>query len=190
MNFDSNPASDASFDFESGVLGAGLPAEAQALIEAAGQCRSEPDRAEPLLLRAQALAPEHPATLIALYRFYFYGHRLELAREVATLALKVGRAALGGVWQAPFTDEQARFDAAVRFYLFSLKGYAYLCLRLGDLAEGQQALSILRQMDPQDRVGGGVLAQVLAKAEAGESGDEEATSVPPQPMGHRGWGTP
>jgi len=45
-------------------------------------------------------------------------------------------------------------------------------------------------MDPQDRVGGGVLAQVLAKAEAGESGDEEASSVPPQPMGHRGWGAP
>lgn len=185
------PASD--MDFDAAVLGAGLAPDVQALISEAGLWRGRDEaRAQALLLQARALAPSHPATLIALYRFHFYGHRLLQAREVAIEALRIARAALepdadAGEVLALYrvvNDEQARFDAAVRFYLFSLKGYAYLSLRLGDLDQGREALSALKRLDPQDRVGGGVLAQVLARAESGELDDDE------HPSQARGWSAP
>lgn len=180
-------------DFDAAVLGGGLAPEVQALIAEAGVWRGRDEaRAQDLLLQARALAPSHPATLIALYRFHFYGHRLPQAREVAIDALRIARTALEPhadaadvlMLHGTVDDEQARFDAAVRFYLFSLKGYAYLSLRLGDLDQGRQALSALRRLDPQDRVGGGVLAQVLARAESDESDDEE------RPSQARGWSAP
>lgn len=176
------PSHDA--DFDSAVLGGGLPHEVNALISAAGLVRHDRAQAEPLLLKARALAPTHPATLIALYRFHFYGHRLKEAREIAKQSLDIGRAALGD--ELLITDEQARFDATARFYLFALKGFAYLSLRLGDIETGRQALNELRQLDPQDRVGGGLLTHVLMRAESGEPSDEASGA----PIAHRGWSQP
>jgi tetratricopeptide (TPR) repeat protein len=196
-------AADALMDdmgFDSAVLGRGLPTEVEALIRQAGLVRQDRAQAEPLLMRARELAPEHPATLIALYRFHFYGHRLKEAREVATEALRIARAALlPGVADPeatplpPLGDERVRFDAAVRFYLFTLKGYACLCLRLGDIETGRKALAELRELDPQDRVGGAVLSVVLARAEQGEDDDELDLGFDDRArsegrMPHRGWG--
>lgn len=175
------PSPDA--DFDSAVLGGGLPAEAEALITQAGLVRDDRAQAEPLLLKARALAPSHPATLIALYRFHFYGHRLKEAREIAKQSMDIGRAALGD--ELAITDEQARFDAAARFYLFSLKGYAYLSLRLGDLDAGRIALNELKQLDPQDRVGGGLLTHVLLRSELDAQDDVFSTPIAP-----RGWSQP
>lgn len=168
--------------FDDAALGHGLPAPVEALIARAGQLRHRPHEAEPLLLEARRAAPRHPATLIALYRFYFYGHRLADARALAVEALAVAREALGPDFgSAPPSETQARFDASVRFYLFALKGYAYLSLRLGELDDGRAALIELRRLDPQDRVGGAVLAQVLARL--GRDADE-IEEGPPAP---RGW---
>jgi hypothetical protein len=182
MTADLSPSHDAEFD--SAVLGGGLPPEAEALIKAAGLVRNDRAQAEPLLLKARALAPMHPATLIALYRFHFYGHRLNEAREIAKQSLDVARAALGDDFTV--TDEQARFDAATRYYLFSLKGLAYLSLRLGDIETGRRALDELRLLDPQDRVGGGLLTHVLKRAESGDPADEAFST----PIAHRGWSQP
>lgn len=166
--------------FEAAVLGGGLCPQAQDLIARAGACRQNVAQAMALLDQAEALAPAHPAVLIARYRFHFYGHRLHEAREVAKQALKLARQALrremvGQVDVSPLLgDEQVRFDAAARFYLFSLKGHAYLCLRLGDIDEGRLALDELRRLDPLDHLGGSVLAEVLHRAQAqAESGDAE-----------------
>lgn len=185
--------------FDSTVLGRGLPPEVEALIAQAGLIRQDRAKAEPLLLKARQLAPHHPATLIALYRFHFYGHRLREAREVARESLGIARAALVpghpdpvAAELPPITDEQARFDAAVRFYLFTLKGFAYLNLRLGDIEVGRAALQELRTLDPQDRVGGAVLAVVLDRAEHGEADDSEedydSRARAQGRMPHRGWG--
>ncbi len=171
-------------DFDSAVLGAGLPAEVESLITQAGLVRSDRALAEPLLLKAREMAPTHPATLIALYRFHFYGHRLPEARQVAEESLAIARAALGA--DIKVSDEQARFDAATRFYLFTLKGYAYLSLRLGQIDTGRQALAELQRLDPQDRVGGGVLTHVLQRAESSEPEDEVFST----PIAPRGWSTP
>jgi len=119
-----------------------------------------------------------------LYRFHFYGHRLNEAREIAKQSLDVARAALGDDFTV--TDEQARFDAATRYYLFSLKGLAYLSLRLGDIETGRRALDELRLLDPQDRVGGGLLTHVLKRAESGDPADEAFST----PIAHRGWSQP
>lgn len=157
---------DAGFD--TAVLGLGLPAGVEAALREAGARRADPAAAMAALMRAQALAPDHPAVLIAFYRHHFYGHRLPLARDIARRALAVGAAALHlpAVWrQVPKAAlAGARHDARTRFYLFVLKGYAYLSLRLGDDAEARDALSLLRALDPQDCVGGAVLEAVRRRA--------------------------
>lgn len=175
----------AAAAFAASVTGGGLVPEVEALIEQAGALRDQPQQAIPLLERARAAAPRHPLPLIALYRYYFYGHELALARGVGEDALAIARSALGPDFgDEPPSDDAARHDAAVRFYLFTLKGLAYLNLRLGDLEEARLLLGELRRLDPQDRVGGALLAHVLDRHEAGDLGS--LPDVPPDyPV--RGW---
>jgi hypothetical protein len=163
--------------FDDAVLGAGLGADAEAALRAAGEQRSaNPPLAMAMLMRAQALAPEHPAVLIAFYRHHFYGHRLGAARDIARRALHIGALALGlpPVWRdapaQPLPD--AKTDARTRFYLFSLKGYAYLSLRLDDGVEARDALAKLRQLDPDDCVGGALLEAVRVRALVGAFSDD------------------
>ena len=157
---------DAAFD--AAVLGAGLPAEAEAALREAGSLRGQPQQELAALMRAQALAPEHPAVLIAFYRYHFYGHRLRPARAVARRALLVAAQALGlpALWRdvprQPLPG--ARHDAGTRFYLFTLKGLAYLSLRLGDADDARDALALLRALDPDDHVGAALLEDVRQRA--------------------------
>ena len=177
LSFDDNLAA-----FADSAIGGGLSPQVDALIKQAGLLRHLPQQALPLLTQAQAMAPRHPVPLIALYRFYFYGHQLTQARAVGEDALAIARTALGpNFGDEPPSDAAARDDAAVRFYLFTLKGLAYLNLRLDDFEEARLLLGELRRLDPQDRVGGALLAQVLARHEAGE--DTDALAAYPV----RGW---
>ena len=182
----------ASADFDAAVLGLALPAGVEAALAEAGAYRSvDPTRATAALMRAQYLAPDHPAVLIAFYRHHFYGHRLRAARDIARRALVVGAAALGlpAVWRAvpkqPLPD--ARSDPRTRFYLFVLKGYAYLSLRLHDAAEARDALALLRTLDPEDWVGAAVLESVRQQAEAGRSGDDDEPLPYVQATGAAAW---
>jgi hypothetical protein len=153
------------------------------LIEQAATLYESPAQALALLEQARAAAPSHPAPLIALYRFFFYGHQLDKARAVGEDALAIARTALGpNFGDEPPSDEATRHDAAVRFYLFALKGLAYLNMRLGDMDEARLMLAGLRRLDPKDHVGGGLLAHVLARHEAGGPTD----TSPEYPA--RGWG--
>ncbi|TXT35493.1 MAG: hypothetical protein FD135_4893 [Comamonadaceae bacterium] len=171
--------------FADGVIGGGLSPQVNALITQAGLLRHLPQQALPLLEQARAAAPRHPAPLIALYRFYFYSHQLTKARAMGEDALAIARTALGPEFgDAPPGDEATRGDAAVRFYLFTLKGLAYLNMRLGDMAEAQLMLSELRRLDPQDHVGAALLWHVLTRYEKGDA--SEANTAYPV----RGWGTP
>ncbi|MDF1484063.1 hypothetical protein PY257_02510 [Ramlibacter sp. H39-3-26] len=176
---------DAAAAFADTVIGGGLSPQASALIAQAGLLRHRPEEALPLLERARAAAPRHPVPLIALYRFHFYGHRLGQARAAGEDALAIARTALGPDFgDAPPSDDAARHDAAVRFYLFTLKGLAYLNLRLGDLDDARLMLGELRRLDPQDHVGGALLSHVLARHEEGED-MEMGESLPAHPA--RGW---
>jgi len=181
-------------DFDAAVLGHGLPPEAAAALKEAGAHRgSDAPRAMAALMRAQALAGEHPAVLIALYRHHFYGHRLAPARDIARRALVRGAAALGlpARWRdLPLRAlPDARHDPAVRFYLFALKGYAYLSLRLGDDGEAAAALQRLRALDPDDCVGGALLEDVRQRRlrlAAGEAEDDDALA-PAAVFGAAAW---
>jgi len=148
------------------LLGGGLPPEAQQHLHDAALTYCEDVDAERHLFAALALAPDHAAVLIGLYRFYFYKGRLAEALKIANLCLaKAAREnRLAADWREVASDD-AEFGAyekmLPRFYLFSLKGYAYLQMRLGNLSEGRGAVLKLLQLDPSDKIGARVLLGVL-----------------------------
>jgi hypothetical protein len=174
----------AAADFDAAAFGVALPAAAAQALREASAARAEPAAELAALMRAQHAAPEHPAVLIAFYRYHFYGHRLQPARDVARRALVVGAQALGlpVIWRAAPRQALpgARHDPETRFFLFALKGLAYLSLRLGDGAEARDALSLLRALDPEDRVGAALLEDVrqraLLREQAGVDDDDALQS--------------
>jgi hypothetical protein len=176
-------------DFDAAVLGLALPPAVEAALAEAGARRSDPVSAMAALMRAQSLAPDHPAVLIAFYRHHFYGHRLPMARDVARRALVIGAQALGlpVVWrEVPKRAlPGARHDAPTRFFLFVLKGYAYLSLRLDDAVEARDALALLRALDPDDWVGAALLEAVRQRALSGEVDGDEPVYV--QATGAAAW---
>jgi hypothetical protein len=170
----------AASAFDDAVLGLALSPALEAALHEAGACQHEPAAAMAALMRAQTLAPDHPAVLIALYRYHFYGHRLHAARDVARRALLLGARQLNlpPLWRdVPRRAlSGAEHDACTRFYLFVLKGYAYLSLRLDDDVEARDALALLRELDPQDRVGAALLETVRVRALVPDEEDDNRDS--------------
>lgn len=157
------------------LLGGGLPPEAEFHLWEAGLSYHLDDVAEHHLRKAQALAPGHAAVLIGFYRFYFYKGRLADALLIARLCLdKAAREnRLAPDWQDVTAGDAAFGDyenVLPRFYLFTLKGYAYLQMRLGDLAEGRAAVTKLLELDPSDKVGARVLLDVLERVGLDDEG--------------------
>ncbi|PEQ11862.1 hypothetical protein B2G71_14855 [Novosphingobium sp. PC22D] len=151
---------------QSPLLGGGLPAEARRQLDLAAERYRFTDVAETHLFEAERIAPDHAAVLIALYRFYFYKGRLtealDVARACVEKALKLN--VLGDDWRKVEPDDApfGRWEALLpRFFLFSLKGYAYLSLRLGMVEQGRAAAEKLLALDPRDRIGAKVLIDVL-----------------------------
>jgi tetratricopeptide (TPR) repeat protein len=154
-------------------LGLGLPEEAERHLRLAGLCYHRDEESLGHLRAAWDAAPGHAAVYIGLYRFYFYKNRLHEALDVARDCLK--KAALdNGLpedWRAAkATDaEFGSFDAILpRFFLFTLKGYGYLNLRLGHIDEGRAAIEKLLELDPGDKLGGKVLLNVLERQADGD----------------------
>jgi tetratricopeptide (TPR) repeat protein len=150
------------------LLGAGLPAAAEQHLRQAGLAYQHDDVAEQHLREAHVLAPGHAAVLIGLYRFYFYKGRLAEAREVARVCLDKAARDNGldeDWWLVERGDADfGRYDAVLpRFYLFTLKAYAYLNMRLGSEAEARLALLKLLDLDPGDKLGVRVLLNVLER---------------------------
>lgn len=157
------------------LLGGGLPPEAEFHLWEAGLSYHLDDVAEHHLREAQALAPGHAAVLIGFYRFYFYKGRLADALVIAKLCLdKAAREnKLAPDWQDVAAGDTAFSDyenILPRFYLFTLKGYAYLQMRLGDLDEGRAAVAKLLELDPSDKIGARVLFEVLERVGLDDEG--------------------
>ncbi|MGO8954940.1 MAG: hypothetical protein ACLPWS_18510 [Rhodomicrobium sp.] len=155
------------------ILGAGLSEIAGRHLRLAALSYRNGPIAEAHLWRAHALAPNHAAVLIGLYRFYFYKNRLAEALGVAVICLKKAARDNGLPldWREVRASD-ARFGdyAAVlpRFYLFTLKAHAYLSMRLGDLAKGRAMVTKLLELDPRDKIGAKVLLGVLDRRELGD----------------------
>lgn len=153
---------------DAALLGRHLPPDAERELRLAGLAYQTDAEAERHLYQARALAPDHPAVLIGLYRYYFYKSRLEDALVIARLCLLKAAQdnAFDPDWRkvAPEDANFGSYDAVLpRFYLFTLKAYAYLKLRLGHLDEGRDAALKTLALDPTDKVGASVLLDVLAR---------------------------
>jgi tetratricopeptide (TPR) repeat protein len=150
------------------LLGGGLPPEAEWHLWEAGLSYHLDEVAESHLRKAEALAPGHAAVLVGLYRFYFYKGRLGEALDVARQCLeKAARENnLAGNWRDVKAGDAlfGRYEEmAPRFFLFTLKGYAYLQMRLGNLDEGLDAVQKLLELDPSDKIGAKVLLEVIQR---------------------------
>ncbi len=142
-----------------------LPPEVETLIQQAGDLYGD-GAAEQPLLEALRLAPESLNVLVAMYRFYYYQHRLEDALNIAGLALSVTAKRLGipADWNlltvAHISQAGPVAMALFRFHLLSLKAEAYLQLRLGRQAEGRAILAKLLELDSHNRLGAKQLLEV------------------------------
>ncbi|MBB4198433.1 tetratricopeptide (TPR) repeat protein [Rhodoblastus sphagnicola] len=154
------------------IFGGGLPLQAERALEQAGLNYADPQTAEAFLRDAEAAAPDHFAVLIGWYRYFFYKGRLEEALAIGKRCLtKTAREKnFCTDWRdvrATDADFGCYDDVMARFFMFCLKGYAYLHLRLGDLDEGRAAAEKLLELDPTDRVNAKLLLDVLQRAESG-----------------------
>lgn len=152
------------------LLGGGLPEEAEYQLWQAGQSYHLDEVAEAHLRQAELLAPDHAAVLIGFYRFYFYKGRLTDALRIARRCL--AKAAIENRLPSHWRDvrpEHAKFGSfdhmLPRFFMFTLKGYAYLQMRLGNLVEGRLAVQKLLDLDPSDKIGARVLLEVVDRVE-------------------------
>ena len=140
---------------------------AEKQLRLASQSYSDSATAEMHLTLARAIAPSHPVVKVGEYRYYFYKGRLEKALTVAEECLLIVAKELGvpANWRA-VEPKHANFrsdESAHRFYLFCLKAYAYLLLRMNRLIEGRIAVDKLLLLDPANKVGGQVLLDVLER---------------------------
>ncbi|MBK6744760.1 MAG: hypothetical protein IPG66_18130 [Hydrogenophilales bacterium] len=148
-----------------------LAPEVETLLLEAGAAYAEGD-AEILLLRAYLQAPEQLVVLVALYRYYFYQHRLGEALKVAERAMAVSGRRLGlpSEWQRLHPEHIGhavlRSMGLLRFYLMVLKAAGYIELRLGHADNGQAMLEKLTELDSHDRLGGKALLNLVHEAAA------------------------
>lgn len=144
-----------------------LPPVAEEHLRLASHAYADDAKAEMHLALAKAIAPNNPVVQVGEYRYFFYKNRLPEALKVAEACLLTVSAELRipARWQEVFPSH-ADFrsdEPAHRFYLFVLKAYAYLLLRLNRLVEGSLAAEKLLELDPGNKVGGQVLLDVLER---------------------------
>ena len=134
-------------------------------LQAAVKARPDPAACEALLWEAHRMGPRVLPVFYALYKFYFSRKRFADAERVATIGLDAAAREGGyaGDWRslrADSTDWTA--EGAPRFTLFTMKALAFIALRSERVEEATAILAKLAEIDPQDRVGYGVIA-ALAK---------------------------
>jgi tetratricopeptide (TPR) repeat protein len=124
-------------------------------------------QAEKPLLQALQQAPDSLTVLVALYRFYYYQHRLPDALDIAQQALAITSRRLGIPAEWRELDESDIGTAALqsmtllRFHLLALKAAAYLLLRMGREDEGKNLLRKLVEIDSHNRLGTRQLLNVV-----------------------------
>ena len=144
------------------------PSRAAALLAEAGAAYGDEARAETLLRAAQREEPQCLPAYFSLYKFYFYRHRLREAEQAVHDGLAV--AATQGGFAADWRQlhvQDADWTVAtgpVRFYLFSLKALAFICLRAQRAADAAAILTKLAELDPTDQVGGSVVRSLLPRS--------------------------
>lgn len=141
--------------------------EALATLEGARAARTAPEISEAAVLAALALAPDDLAVRMAAYKFYFYGARLAEALPHAawTVAHAARALALPEDWRRiePGSAAFDTLDEGPRLLLQSLLAWGYCKARLGELADGIEAMTKVAALDPHDRFGAARLADVVRR---------------------------
>ncbi len=153
-------------------FGFDIPAEVDMLLQEAIQNYQNTEHAERTLWHAYEKAPECLGVYIALYKFYFTKREIEQAEQVALIGLD--EAARQGNfipdWRVLAADSTDWSGATTpqRFFLYTLKALAFIRLRLGKIDNARAILAKLVELDPDDKVGSSVIADLaLGVAEAG-----------------------
>ena len=137
------------------------------LLEGARHARTDPVAAEKAVAAALAAAPDDFEARLGAYRFYFYNHRFgEAAPHAATLMRLVARRLnIAGDWRAVQAGDAAfdQLEEAPGLYLQALLAWGYCQARLGERAEGAQAIAKAAELDPRDRFGARRLLAVVLK---------------------------
>jgi len=132
-----------------------MPEGVSELIDKAAEEYAE-GTAEHPLLQAYFYAPRSLTVLVALYRFYYYQHRLADAILVAHRAMDEACHLMGmhkrwkEITEVDLGAAVLQSMGLVRFFLMALKGAGYLSLRLGRLKEGVDMLGKVVYLDPKD----------------------------------------
>lgn len=154
-----------TYDIE--ALSADIPADIEALLGDAEAAYGDPDKAEKALRAALEKEPDNLALRVATYTFYFYANRLRDAMPHAEACLAMAGDALGVPrdWRlvGPESASFSGFERPQRVYLKSLVALGYCRARLGDVEGAETLLRKAASLDPEDRVGAGRLADVVAR---------------------------
>jgi tetratricopeptide (TPR) repeat protein len=153
------------FDGEDLYFNESLNSEAKECLELAAE-EYGTDEAEQALLRAYFLEPLHPMILVALYRYYYYQHRLSDALIVAERVLQVTAKRLDfpqdwrDLTEGRLGNGVMISMTLIRFYMLALKGAGYLELRLGNYDSALARLEKVAELDTNDRLGAQALLDV------------------------------
>lgn len=153
----------AAFFEERVLFSPNLPEAVNKLLQAAVTAsHADKPLAEKLFKQAQETDRACLQTYFALYKFYFYQGRLLEAEREAIAALEAA-AHQGGfpsdyrrlARQADKVDMYA--SEITLFYLYSLKALAFIKLRRQQEVEARVILSLMQELDPEDRCGASVI---------------------------------
>lgn len=132
-----------------------MPEGVAELIDQAAEEYAEGEAEKPLL-QAYFYAPKSLTVLVALYRFYYYQHRLAEAIIVAHRAMEESCSLMdiNKSWKDLSETDLGvavlNSMGLVRFFLMALKGGGYLSLRMGRFQDGVDMLGKVVELDPKD----------------------------------------
>jgi len=125
---------------------------------------SEYAAAEQALCNTLESHPGHLETYVDLCKLYFYSKRLPEAEKVARAGLiesaRQGRFEADWHRLIPHEAGWRESGSPHRVYLYMLKALAFIRMRREDIEGGQAILAQLARLDPDDLVGGSVVADL------------------------------
>ena len=124
---------------------------------------TEREHAESLFRQAVTQAPETPGAHRCLVKHYNRCRQFDKA--LAAAEHLVGAAAS----QATLPNDWRQWQQAPGPALAALKGLAFIHLRNGQPAQAEAAIERVLALDPEDGVGGSVLAALVAEMRAGRA---------------------
>jgi hypothetical protein len=153
----------AAFFEERVLFSPNLPEAVNKLLQAAvAASHADKPLAEKLFKQAQETDRSCLQTYFALYKFYFYQGRLQEAEREVIAALE--EAAHQGGFPSDYrrlvrqTDKCDMYASEITlFYLYSLKALAFIKLRREQDVEARVILSLMHELDPEDRCGASVI---------------------------------